>query len=89
MAHCAFIRWLTRIWRRILPLQWPDILHRIHQKLRKGIKDVIDLEFDDLFERCRKLTDEKLSDLFERNEINESALFEEAVPHSAQFNSVK
>ena len=89
MAHCAFIKRFARIWRRSLPLQWPDIPQRKHQNLPEGIKNAIDLEFDDLFERWRKLTNEKLSEIFKRSEINESTLFGKAVPRTARINSVK
>ena len=49
----------------------------------------IDRKFNDLFERWQKLTDKKLSELFKRSEINESALFKKLLPHPAQVNSVK
>ena len=89
MAHCAFIRRLHTYGVDAYPykcLTYPAENIGIPPK---GIEDAIDLGFDDLFERWRKLTDEKLSELFERNGINESAIFEEDVPHPAQVNSVK
>ena len=54
----------------------------------EDIEDSIDGEFKDLFERWRKLTDEKLSEFFERSEIGESALLGKAIPHLAQVNQV-
>ena len=35
------------------------------------------------------MTSETLSELFERSEIDESALLGKAIPHPAQVNSVK
>ena len=55
----------------------------------KGVKDAIDWEFNDLFDQWWKLTSETLSELFERSEIDESALLGKAIPHTAQVNSVK
>ena len=55
----------------------------------EDIEDSIGGEFNDLFERWWKLTDEKLSEFFERSEIGESALVGKAIPHPAQVNSVK
>ena len=89
MAHCAFIRRFVSIWRQSLPLQMPDIPQRKHQNPPKGVDDAIDREFNDLFDQWRKLTSETLSELFERSEIDESALLGKAIPHPAQVNSVK
>ena len=55
----------------------------------KGVEDAIDWEFNDLFDQWWKLTSETLSELFERSEIDESALLGKAIPHTAQVNSVK
>ena len=54
-----------------------------------GVDDAIDREFKDLFDQWRNLTSETLSELFERSEIDESALLGKAIPHPAQVNSVK
>ena len=55
----------------------------------KGVDDAIDREFNDLFDQWRKLTSETVPVLFERSEIDESALLGKAIPHPAQVNSVK
>ena len=89
MAHCAFIRRFVGIWRRSLPLQFPDIPLRKHQSPPEGIEDAIGREFNDLFDLWRKLTSETLSELFKRSEIDESALLGKAIPHPAQVNSVE
>ena len=50
----------------------------VNIKTTKDIEDIIDKEFDDLFDQWRKLTDEILSELVERYEIGEAALLENA-----------
>ena len=47
---------------------WPDKHHRKHENTI-DVDDIIDQVFNDLFDQCRKLTDEILSKLIERYEI--------------------
>ena len=67
----------------------PDIPHPIASEFPEGVEDAIDREFNDLIGQWWKLTSETLSELFERSDIDESALLGKAIPHPAQVNSVK
>ncbi len=58
-------------------------------KSTKDVEDIIDQEFDDLFDQWRKLTDEILSELIERYEIGEAALLEKNAAKPTQVNSVQ
>ena len=58
----------------------------VNIKATKEVEDIIDKEFDDLFDQWRKLTNEILSELIERYEIGEAALLENAA-NTAQANS--
>ena len=51
----------------------------------KDIKDIIDQEFNDLFDQWLELTVEIVSDLIERYEKGEATLLEESV-NPAQVN---
>ncbi|WP_419910598.1 hypothetical protein [Hoeflea sp.] len=48
----------------------------VNVKTTKDVEDIIDREFNELFDQWRKLTDEILSDLIERYEIGEASLLE-------------
>ena len=89
MTFHTFIRQFVSIWRRRLPLQRPDILHRKHQNPSEDVEDAIDQEFNDLLDQWRKLNSEILSELTERYEIGESVFLGKAIPYPAQVNSVR
>ena len=52
------------------------------------IEDIIDREYNNLFDQWRKLTDEILSELIEGYEIGEAALLEKAA-NPIQVSSVR
>lgn len=50
----------------------------VNIKTTRDVENIIDQEFNDLFDQWQKLTDEILSELIERYEIGEAALLEKS-----------